>query len=97
MSKALNKDAFSEFLRRKFGVSTKTEAKKIIEYFCSSLLEAVSKGNKVSITGFGSFEAQERASRMGRNPRTGAAMKIDAYKQPMFKAGQKFKDTCNGR
>jgi len=53
------------------------------------------KGNKVQITGFGTFEVKERAERIGVNPRTKATIKIAASKAPVFKAGKAFKDTIS--
>ena len=50
------------------------------------------KGEKVSLTGFGTFEVKERAERMGHNPRNGEAMKIPASKAPVFKAGKALKE-----
>ncbi|MCQ2957455.1 MAG: HU family DNA-binding protein, partial [Candidatus Gastranaerophilales bacterium] len=53
---------------------------------------AVKKGNKVTLVGFGTFERRARAARTGRNPQTGAAIKIAAKKVPAFTAGKKFKE-----
>jgi DNA-binding protein HU-beta len=52
-------------------------------------------GNKVQITGFGTFQARQRAARAGRNPQTGEAITIAAAKQPGFKPGQGLKDALN--
>ena len=52
----------------------------------------LSKGDRGQLTGFGSFEVKERAGRMGRNPRTGAEVKIPAFKAPVFKPGKSLKD-----
>lgn len=52
----------------------------------------VAAGEKVTVTGFGTFEQRTRAAREGRNPRTGATIKIPAQKTPAFKAGKAFKD-----
>jgi DNA-binding protein HU-beta len=49
----------------------------------------------INLVGFGSFSVQKRAAREGRNPKTGAKMRIEAYNQPVFKAGKKLKDACN--
>ena len=53
---------------------------------------ALSKGDKVQLTGFGTFEVREKAAREGRNPRTGKKMKIKASRIPKFKAGRALKD-----
>ena len=60
--------------------------------FTSSVIDAISKGNEISLIGFGSFSVQKVEAREGRNPRTGNALKIAAYNQPKFKVGQKLKD-----
>ncbi len=52
---------------------------------------ALSKGDKVQLTGFGTFEVREKAAREGRNPRTGAAISVPASKAPAFKAGATLK------
>ena len=52
----------------------------------------VAKGDKVTLTGFGTFERRARKARTGRNPQTGAAIKIAAAKYPAFAAGKSFKD-----
>ena len=54
--------------------------------------KTVKKGNKVTLVGFGTFEARKRAARTGRNPQTGATLKIAAKKVPAFSAGKKFKE-----
>ena len=63
--------------------------------FTSSVIDALSKGNEISLIGFGSFSVQRVETREGRNPRTGDALKIAAYNQPKFKVGQKLKDAVN--
>ena len=74
---------------------TQIEAEKIIDMFTSSVIDALSKGNEISLIGFGSFSVQKVEAREGRNPRTGDTLKIAAYNQPKFKVGQKLKDAVN--
>ncbi len=66
----------------------------------AALIEIISatlkKGDKVQLVGFGTFEVRKRAARTGRNPATGAALKIKASKAPAFKAGATLKATVNG-
>lgn len=57
-----------------------------------AITQALSKGDKVPLTGFGTFSVSKRAARMGVNPRTGAKIKITATKVPKFKAGKSLKD-----
>lgn len=74
---------------------TKTEAEKVIEIFTSSVIDALGKGNEISLIGFGNFSVSKVAARSGRNPQTGAVLNIPAYNQPKFKAGQKLKNAVN--
>ncbi|MBO7663928.1 MAG: HU family DNA-binding protein [Clostridia bacterium] len=60
-----------------------------------TISDAMVKGEKVQLIGFGTFEAKERPARVARNPRTGEAVKIAASKAPVFKAGKALKDAVN--
>ena len=59
------------------------------------IASALSKGEKVQVSGFGIFEVKEREARMGRNPRTGEAMEIAASRTPTFKASKTLKDAMD--
>ena len=74
---------------------TKIEAEKVIDRFTSSIISALSKGNEISLMGFGNFSVSKVAARAGRNPRTGDTIQIAAYNQPRFKVGQKLKNAVN--
>ena len=74
---------------------TKKDAEKAVAAFVASVEEALVKGDKVQLIGFGTFEVRERAARVGRNPQTTAEIKIEASKQPVFKAGQALKKAVN--
>jgi len=74
---------------------TKKDAEKAVNAIFSSIEEALSKGDKVQLVGFGTFEVRERAARTGRNPQTGAEIKIAAAKVPAFKAGKALKDSVS--
>ncbi len=74
---------------------SKKDAKKAIEAVFEVITEAMKNGDKVQITGFGTFEVSERAAREGRNPQTGETMQISACKAPKFKAGKALKDALN--
>ncbi len=74
---------------------TKKDAEAALAAFVSSVEDALKKGDKVQLVGFGSFEVRERAARTGRNPQTGAEMKIAAAKVPTFKAGSGLKNLIN--
>lgn len=71
---------------------TKKDADMMVSTVLSSITEALANGEKVALTGFGTFEVKERAARMGHNPRNGEAMEIAASKAPVFKAGKALKD-----
>ncbi len=60
--------------------------------FVKAVKESLKKGKAVTLVGFGSFGVAKRSARMGRNPQTGAAIKIKAAKVPKFKAGKALKD-----
>ena len=74
---------------------SKTDAEKAVKALTEAVAEELKKGGKVQLVGFGTFEVSERAAREGRNPQTGAAMKIAASKMPKFKAGKALKDMIN--
>ena len=64
----------------------------VLSAFIDTVEKTVSKGKKVTLVGFGTFESRNRAARTGRNPQTGATLKIAAKKVPAFSAGKKFKE-----
>ncbi len=68
------------------------DAEKAINALTAAVTDALKKGEKVQLVGFGTFEVRERAAKQGRNPRTGEAMEIPASKLPAFRAGQQLKD-----
>ena len=71
---------------------TKVDAAKAVDAVSDVVMKALKKGEKVTWTGFGTFEVRSRAARMGRNPQTGAPLHIAASKTPAFKAGKSLKD-----
>ena len=71
---------------------TKKTAEAAVNAFTSSIEEALIKGEKVALMGFGTFEVRQRAAREGINPLTKAKIKIPASKAPAFKAGKALKD-----
>lgn len=74
---------------------TKKDTEKVLKAFIESVEEALSKGDKVQLVGFGTFEVKERAARVGRNPRTREEIHIPASKAPIFKPGKDLKDLVN--
>ncbi|MGH8462234.1 MAG: HU family DNA-binding protein [Stenotrophobium sp.] len=71
---------------------SKADAGRAIDSLFEVVGKALKKKDKVSLVGFGTFLVRERAARTGRNPKTGAELKIKASKTPAFKAGKAFKD-----
>lgn len=69
---------------------TKTQANAALDSFTSAVTMALKKGDRVTLVGFGTFSVSDRAARNGRNPQTGAVIKIKARKVPKFKAGKEF-------
>ena len=74
---------------------SKKDAEKAVKAFSDTVAEQLKAGEKIQLVGFGTFEVAERAARTGKNPQTGAAIKIPASKAPKFKAGKALKDTVN--
>ena len=74
---------------------SKKDSEKALKAFIDVVSEELQKGEKIQLVGFGTFEVVERAAREGRNPLTGAKMKIKASKAPKFKAGKALKDAVN--
>ena len=87
----MNKDELLKAVAAKAGVSQKT-AGEVVNAVLDTVEKTVSKGKKVTLIGFGTFEARKRAARSGRNPQTGAEIKIAAKTVPAFSAGKKFKE-----
>ncbi len=74
---------------------SKKDSEKALKAFIDVVTEELTKGEKIQLVGFGTFEVSERAAREGRNPQTGKTMKIAASKAPKFKAGKALKDMIN--
>lgn len=74
---------------------TKKDAEKALNAVLATIEEALAKGDKVQLVGFGTFEVRERAARTGRNPQTGEDIQIAAAKVPAFKPGKALKDAVN--
>ncbi len=71
---------------------SKKDAEKVLGAFTATVTEELKKGEKIALIGFGTFETRKRAAREGKNPQTGAAIKIAATTVPAFKAGKALKD-----
>jgi DNA-binding protein HU-beta len=71
---------------------TKSVAEKVLSSFMDIIEKALKKGDKITLTGFGTFECAKRAGRTGRNPRTGKEINIPSCNVPKFKPGSKLKE-----
>ena len=83
----MNKTELIAAMADQAGLSKK-DAEKALKAFTDIVADELKKGEKIQLVGFGTFEVAERAAREGRNPLTGASMKIAASKAPKFKAGK---------
>ena len=92
----MNKEELVQEISKKAKVTQK-EAAEVLNSLVETVQKTVAKGEKVTLVGFGTFEARKRAARTGRNPQTGAALKIAAKTVPAFSAGKKFKTVVNGK
>ena len=90
----MNKEELVQEVSKK-AKCTQKEAAEVLSAFVDTVQKTVAKGKKVTLVGFGTFEARKRAARNGRNPLTGAEIKIAAKTVPAFSAGKKFKELVN--
>ncbi|MBQ8946101.1 MAG: HU family DNA-binding protein [Lachnospiraceae bacterium] len=91
----MNKTELVDAIAKQAGLSKK-DSEAAVKAFTDVVGKALKKGDKVQLVGFGTFEVSKRPARTGRNPQTGAEMKIKASKAPKFKAGKALKDLVNG-
>ena len=77
------------------GNMTKKDAEVALKAVIDAISDAVASGDKVQVSGFGSFDVKTRDARMGRNPKTGEAVEIAASKRVVFTAAQALKDKLN--
>ena len=90
----MNKTELIDAIAVASGVS-KADTKKAVEAFFSTVADALKKGDKVSIVGFGSWQVADKEAREARNPRTGEVIKVPAKKVVKFKAGAELADAVN--
>jgi len=83
----MNKAELVESISKDTGL-TKAQANSALDSFTKNVTGALKKGDRVTLVGFGTFSVTQRAARTGRNPQTGASLKIKAKKVPKFKAGK---------
>ena len=92
----MNKAELVEAIAKKTG-GTKASAELTLDAFLETVTGALNKGDSVALIGFGTFSVTKRAARKGRNPSTGAEIKIPASKVAKFSAGAKLKKAVNKR
>ncbi len=90
----MNKTELVTAMADKAGISKK-DCDAALKAFIDVVTEELTKGEKIQLVGFGTFEVAERAARTGRNPQTGEEMQIPASRAPKFKAGKALKDAVN--
>lgn len=87
----MNKPELVNAIAEKTGLNKK-DSERAVNALVESISEALAKGDKVSLVGFGTFEVRTRQARTGRNPRTGQTLTIPAAKVPAFKPGKQLRD-----
>ena len=92
----MNKAELIEVAAKEAGLS-KAAANKALDAMVGAVTKAVSKGDSVTLVGFGTFKSAKRAARTGKNPKTGATIKIAATTVPKFSAGSAFKAAVAGK
>ncbi len=90
----MNKSELIDQIAKAAGIS-KAAAGRSLDATTSAITAALKKGSLVTLIGFGSFYVGKREARNGRNPRTGATIKIKAANSPKFRAGKALKDAVN--
>lgn len=90
----MNKTELVEHIAGKSDIS-KAAASRALASIIDAVKKTLKKGDTVTLVGFGTFSVSKRAARTGRNPRTGAALKIKAAKVPRFKPGKGLKEALN--
>jgi DNA-binding protein HU-beta len=91
----MNKAELIDQIAKDSGI-TKKQATESLEAFTGAVVSTLKKGDTVTLVGFGTFSVSNRAARNGRNPQTGATIKIKARKVPKFKAGKDFSGKIAG-
>lgn len=91
----MNKSELIDLIATQADIS-KAAAGRALEALLGGVTKTLKKGESVSLVGFGTFAVTKRAARVGRNPRTGADIKIKASKVPKFRPGKALKDAING-
>jgi DNA-binding protein HU-alpha len=95
----MNKSQFNKYVResltKRHRNSKIEDANELIDIFVESVINAIAENDEILLVGFGRFSKTHVETRMGRNPQTGAPIKIKSYNQVKFKPGIKLKESCN--
>ena len=73
------------------------DVERIVNAIFEEIVDALSRGDRVELRGFGAFSVKKRDARVGRNPRTGEAVEVEEKHVPFFKTGKLLRDRLNGR
>lgn len=87
----MNKASLVEAVHAKLG-GTKVQAEEVVDTIINGIIDALKKGDEVSIAGLGIFSTKNRAARTARNPRTGESIQVAAMRVPKFRAAKALKD-----
>jgi DNA-binding protein HU-beta len=93
----MNKNELLDAIVAQVDDVTKTKTAEILEALMVAIQEALSNEDTVTLVGFGAFSTSKRAARVGRNPRTGEELKIEAKIVPKFTAGKGLKEAVNAK
>lgn len=88
----MKKGELAEEVMSKAGLDSKRQAEAVVDAVFDTITKAMSRGEDVAITGFGTFRVRKRAAKMGINPRTGEKVSIPAKTVPKFSAGKSLKE-----
>lgn len=88
----MTKESIVEAVLKAVKLDTKKQAQEVVDAVFETITKSLSRGEEVTVTGFGTFRAVKVAARSGRNPKTGEQIQIPASIKPKFKAGKALKD-----
>ncbi|WP_395669347.1 integration host factor subunit beta [Rhodoferax sp.] len=91
----MNRTDLVQFLSERFSQLTQGDAEAAVSTILEAMTSATVRGQRIEIRGFGSFSVIDRASRMGRNPRSGAPVEIPAARVPHFKVGKALREAVD--
>ncbi|OGY64725.1 MAG: hypothetical protein A3I24_02535 [Candidatus Harrisonbacteria bacterium RIFCSPLOWO2_02_FULL_41_13b] len=91
----MKKDDVVDAVMKTAGLESKKQAQTVVDALLDTVVKALSRGEEVAFTGFGTFKVAKRAARMGINPKTGVKIQIAASIKPKFRAGKALKEAVN--